>query len=404
MSNNNRDNKPRPNYGFGKAMPANPKKNMDEDVEETTRRVGGRGAPAMVAPSMGAMPMPFNLSGAPQSMQMPGFGASINTAPMKGARVGLQTQSRPKFVWSLNVAPTLPDLHRLERTAAFVPNTNASVIAARISNVLRDRSIEAAYDNDKAKVKCVTTEGVDFRVRLYRGKNQYSHGIIVEVQRRFGSSLHFHADTEAILDAAQGKTPMPPPAIRSALPEVSDDEDDDDCDVPPPSGASSLAMIAKMLNFSGFDAQYVGMQMLSPLVDSERMSLQTARAVSTELLNQNSEVGTKIFGYIVNRSTDESVMTLRAMSLQILADSMKASGIVPQFVRAPLRPVLLKDLKDSEAHPRTAMMAARCLEYFIRGDHDTMELNEAFEHAREVGEARHAGLMRQAERCISSIR
>ena len=42
-------------------MPANPKKNMDDGVEETTRRVGGRSAPTMVAPSMVAMP----LSGAP---------------------------------------------------------------------------------------------------------------------------------------------------------------------------------------------------------------------------------------------------------------------------------------------------------------------------------------------------
>ena len=401
----NRDNKPKPNYGFGKAMPANPKKNMDEGVEETTRRVGGRAAPAMVVPSMGAMPMPFGMSGSSQTMQMPGFGASISTAPMKGARVATSTQSRPKFVWNLSSVPTLPEFHPLERTAVFVPNTSASVIAARISAVLRDRSIEATYDNDKAKVKCVTTEGVDFRVRLYQGRNQYSHGIIVEVQRRFGSSLHFHGEMEAILDAAQGKMPSPPPPIANALPEVSDDEDDDDYDAPPPNGASSLAMVLKMLSFSGFDAQYLGLQTLSSLVDSERMSLATARAVSTELLKEDSEVGTKVFGYIMtNKNNDESALTLRVMSLQILADAMKASGIVPEFVRKPLRPVLLQDLKDAESHPRSALMAARCLEFFIRGDNDTMELNEAFEHAREVGEARHASLMHQAERCISSIR
>ena len=403
MSNNNR---PRPNYGFGKAMPANPKRNMDEGVEETTRRVGGRGvAPAMVAPRMGAMPMPYNMSGS--SMQMPaGFGASINTAPMKAPMVQSSSKSTvPKFAWDLQTVPTLPELHRLERTAAFVPHTSPTVVAGRISDVLRDRSIEATYDNDKAKVKCVTNEGVDFRLRLYRGRNQYSHGIIVEVQRRFGSSLVFHGDTEAILEAAQGKIPMPPTPVASALPEVSDDdESDDEYDVPPPSGASSLVMIKKMLDYSGFDAQYVGMQMLSPLVDSDRMSLSTARAVSTELLKADSEVGAKVFTYIVKRSTDESQMTLRAISLQILADSMRASSIVPEYVRAPLRPVLLAYLKDAEAHPRTALLAARCLEFFIRGDQDTMELNEAFEHAREVGEARHAGLMRQAERCISSIR
>jgi hypothetical protein len=401
-SNDNRDEKkPKPSYGFGK-MPANPKKIMDDNVEETTRRVGGRGAPAMsmVAPSMGAMPMPFAFTGGPQNQ---GFGASISTAPMKAPQVSTQTQRSPKFVWNLNSVPTLPEFHPLERSAVFVPNASPSMIAARVSDLLRERSIEAAYDNEKAKVICLTTEGVDFRIRLYRGRNQYSHGVIVEVQRRFGSSLHFHSDTNAILDAAEGKTPMPPPPSMTALPEVSDDEDDDE-DMALPSGSSSLMMVSKMLSLPGFDAQYLGLQTLSSLVDSERMSLSTARAVATELLKANSDVGAMIFGNIVSRKSDEAGCQLRLMSLGILANSMRASGIVPEFVREPLRPVLLQDLKDAEAHPNTALMAVKCLEYFIRGDHDTMELNEAFEHAFEVGEARHASLMRQAERCIASIR
>ena len=83
---------------------------------------------------------------------------------------------------------------------------------------------------------------------------------------------------------------------------------------------------------------------------------------------------------------------------------MKSCGIVPEFVREPLRPVLLQDIKDAESQPRTALMALKCMEYFIRGDYDSMELNEAFETAFEVGQSRHAALMEQAERCISQIR
>jgi hypothetical protein len=411
-SNDNRnkkdEKKPKPSFSGGMPMPANPK-NLglpDDHVKETTRRVGGRSAPAMVAPSMGAMAMPFSLSGAPLSMQRQGFGAMINTAPMKAPLTATQTQSRPKFVWNLSSVPTLPEFHPLERTAVFVPNTPASAIAPRLSVVMRERSIESTYDNDKAKVKCVTTDGVDFRIRLYRGRNHYSHGIIVEVQRRFGSSLHFHSDTKAILDAAEGRTPPSPPASipnRMALPEVSDDEDDD-YDVPPPSGSSSLGMVSKMLSLPGFDAQYLGLQTLSSLVDPERMCPSTARAVSVELLKVDSEVGNKVLTYILSRKTDESSMSLRVMSLGILANSMKASSIVPEFLRAPLRAVLLQDLKESGTHPNTALYAAMCLEYYIRGDQDAMELNEAFDVALQVGESRHYCLMRQAQRCIASIR
>lgn len=378
-------------------MPANPKRMMDEHVEETTRRIGGRGAaPAMVAPSMGSMPMTF----VPSMTKPSGFGSSISTAPVK-AQSG-PTVSSTKFVWSLSHAPTLPEFHPLERTAVFVPNATPFMVAARISDLLRDRSIQATYDDDKAKVKCITTDGVDFRVRLYRGRNQFSHGIIVEVQRRFGFSIHFHIDTQAILDAAQGKTPMPPPVRQNALPHVSDDEDDDMS--PPPTGSSSLVMVEKMLSFPGFDAQYLGLQTLSSLVDPEKMTLSTARRVSAALLKPNCEVGQKVFTYITNRKTEESYTSLRIMALGILANAMRASSIVPEYLRASLRPVLLEDLNKAEESPNTALVAAKCMEYYIRGDFDAMELNDAFEAARKVGEARHKGLMDQADRCIANIR
>jgi len=367
-------------------MPANPK-NI-KDIDGPSRRVA---APAMKGPSMGD---PF------------GFGASISTAPIKAAAVTkMQAPSGPKFVWNLSTVPTLPEFHPLERSSVFVADTPPSVIAQRLSEVMRDRSIEASYDNAKAKIKCFTTDGVDFRIRLYRGRNLYSHGIIVEVQRRFGTSLEFLNDTKAILDAAEGKAlPLPPASdtSRVALPEVSDDEEDDG--IRPPSGASTLIMVSKMMSLSGFDSQYLGLQVLSSLVDPERMCPKTSRSVALELLKADNEVGNKVLMYILSRKTDESSMTLRVMCLGILANSMKASSLVPAFLRKPLRPVLLEDLKDSEAHPNTALYAARCLEYYIRGDQDSTELNEAFEVALRVGEARHNCLRQQAERCIASIR
>jgi hypothetical protein len=377
----------------------------------------------MIAPSLGPMPSPF---------AMPGFSGTISTAPIKGAQAQISMmqhkQPRQKFVWNLDMVPTLPEFHPLERTAVFVPYTTPSIVAQRVSDTLRERSIEATYEDEKGKAKCVTTDGVDFRVRLYQGRNKYSHGIIVEVQRRFGASIHFHNDTQAILDSAEGKIPEPPPtrmnSNNNALPLVSDEEDDystatststasTPATAPTPSGASSLIMVSKMLALPGYDAQYLGMQTLSSLVDAAKMSPATARAVSTELLKPNSQVGAKVFKYIVNRNStnnnqddSSSLLGLRVMAMGILANSIKATsaGTVPEFVREPLRPVLLQDLRQAEAHPRTAYMAAKCMEHFVNGDYDTMELNQAFEAALEVGNAKHKDLMKQAERCIAKIR
>jgi hypothetical protein len=397
--NNQDDDKDKgmPSY-YGKAMPANPKMMMDDDVEETTRRVGGRGvpSPSMIAPNMAPMAMPFG-----NPAMMGHMGPSFSTAPTKGPVVATQSQGPPKFVWSLPAVPTLPEFHPLERTAVFVPNTPPPVISQRISDVLRERSIEAAYENDKGKAKCVTTDGVNFRIRLYRGRNRYSHGIIVEVQRRYGSSIHFHSDIKAILDAAEGKVPSPPSPTMNVLPMVSDDEDF----APPTTGASSLVMVSKMLSLPGYDAQSLGLQTLSSLVDEAKMGLLTARNVSKELLKIDNEVGRRVFTLIMDRSSeDETAVGLRVMALNIFANALKATGSVPGYLREPLRPVLLEDLTKSESHPRTAFMAAMCMERFIAGDHDSMELTDAFEAALAAGQSRHASLMRQAQRCLSMVR
>jgi hypothetical protein len=367
------------------------KKNMDEDEEEVTRRIGN------ARPNF--RPNPGNTAFA--SPMMPA--SMMNTAPAK-AQAAMQSQHRPNAVWGLSTVPTLAEFHPLERTAVFVANCTPSTLSSRIANVLRELSIEASYDDSKAKVTCVTSEGVDFRIRLYGGRGEFSHGIIVEVQRRFGGSLNFHNETKAILEAAEGRRPSS--ALSSkALPEVSDDEDDDEDYAPPPSGASSLVMVSKMLEIPGFDGQYLGLQTLSTLVDTEKMTTQTARKVGAELLKADSEVGRQVFAYIVNRKLDdESYVELRVMSLDILAKSMKATSLVPEFLRAQLRSVLLEDIKAAEKYPRAACSALRSMEYFIRGDEDTMELNDVFTVALAAGEARHNHLMHQAQRCIAAIR
>jgi len=392
MNPNDRNRRP---PGSKKGVPAIPKKNMmDDDEEERTRRING-GRPNF-SPNLGTTQFASPMMPAPM----------MQTASVKVQAAIPSRRSSAIYNWNLHSVPTLPEFYPLERTAVFLADTPCETIASRIAKALRERSIEATYDDAKAKVRCMTTEGVDFRIRLYRGRGQFSNGIIVEVQRRFGSGLSFHTEMKAILDAAEGKPPSPAPRRVSSrnLPEVTDDEDDDY--IPPPSGVSSLSVVSKMLQIPGFDGQYLGLNTLATLVDPEKMSPQTSRKVSAELLKPDSEsdVGPQVFSYIVNRKDDEDYAHLRVMALQVLASAIKATGIIPAFLRDDLRTVLLKDIKDAEKHPRAACAALGSMEFFVRGDEDTMELNEAFETALAAGEARHKLLMNQAQRCIAAIR
>eukprot|EP01083_Nonionella_stella_P131042 397854_1 len=99
--------------------------------------------------------------------------------------------------------PNLPSFYPLDQAAAFVPQASPPILATRIVSALKSRSISVTYDVKNVKVDCVSKSDVHFRVRLYRGRGEYNHGIIVEVQRREGFDISYAQDVYAILDAAE---------------------------------------------------------------------------------------------------------------------------------------------------------------------------------------------------------
>jgi hypothetical protein len=370
--------------------------NMDEDVEETTRRVGFN--PSFAPSNISFEPPPMMAPMSHTGLGGPASGAYSTAAP----KASTLSFGRPsKFQWFLSDAPTLPEFHPLERTAVFVPNTDASIVSGRVSDVLRDRSIEASFDDTKGRARCVSADGVDFRVRLYRGRGQYKHGIIVEVQRRFGTSINFHSDTKAILDSAEGKTPSPPPSKPATLPLGPQDDNYSPC------AGSSLGMVARMLNFPGYDAQYLALQTLTSLTDPAKMGYATAKSVSRELMtSQSSDVGVKLLSLILSSpKAQEETFNQRVMAMGVLANVLQVvAGDVPEAIKMQLRPVMKQDLRKAESNPRLATIAARCIEFLIENDRSASDIyHDALEAAYQVGSDRHAGLMRQAERCLQKI-
>ena len=394
-------------------MPMNVSINIDDDDigEETTRRVGG------FTPSFDNVAF----HGSP-SMAAPAFrtpGPSINTAPQKSAGASAASTSRGAFSqpsttssasnnrvakagWRIVDVPILPEFRPLERSAVFVAHATAPEVARRVSNVLRERSIEATYDNAKAKARCVTQDQVEFRVFLYRGQKSYSHGIIVEVQRRFGSSTSFIQDARAILDAAEGKLPPPPRMSRAEIPLVSDSEDDyGEADV----SETSLDFVRKMLSHPGYDARLLALQTLSSLSDANKMGRGTARGIAKALMNPDNDVGTKVFGLIVDKHhQDEEFSTIRALAMTVLANCVSSvQGNVPGLMREILRPTLIEQLRTAQKNPQMAFLACRCIEFLLPGDHNAGDLYGILEEARDVGESRHAGLMQQAQKCVELV-
>ena len=310
----------------------------------------------------------------------------------------------PPKGWNLKDVPGLPEFYPLERTACFVPNiprNEAMIIANRVSTVLREMSIDVTYDNTKAKAKCMTPENVDFRVRLYRGRNQYNHGIIVEVQRRFGFSINFHSQTMAILDAAEGKNPnIPPPVV--GLPEISDSDDEYDTSLP----SSSLAFVSKMLKHPAYDAHALGLKTLSSLTNPVKMGTTTARKISTAFLEPGDDVGIKVIALVQDDSMDPADETfgLRLMAMTALSNGIQAlSGDIDESLWNELRPIFIKILRKAPDNPQLAYLAARSLEFHVQQDPDPSELRAILQSAQAVGESCHADLRREAGVCLTKI-
>jgi hypothetical protein len=301
-------------------------------------------------------------------------------------------------IWKLRIAPTLPEHYPLERTAVFVPNASPSEVSLRVSNVLRECSIEADYEDDKAKAKCFSADGVDFRVRLYRGRREFDHGIIVEVQRRFGFSSTYYSDVVAILDAAEGKV------SKGTTPSGWDLPLCDECDEPI-EGSSSLSMVSHLLRHQGYDAHYLALQTLSSLTNSSKIGGSTARAVSAELFRADAEhdVLDKVLSLLIGDMNADDAFNLRSMSLLVIANAFESlNGDVQSIIKDQLRPTLLFELRRADSNPSNAAQAARILEFYLPED-SGRDVRNALNFALQEGCARYASLEQQARVCLAKL-
>lgn len=132
----------------------------------------------------------------------------FGTSASSPAATPLSQASASSSHWNLREqdVPALPSFYPLEKSAVFIPHASAPAVASRIADALQSRSIKSSFDAQHAKVDCVSESNVEFRIRLYRPRGEdLGHGLIVEVQRRFGFDVSYMQDVFAILDSAKGK-------------------------------------------------------------------------------------------------------------------------------------------------------------------------------------------------------
>ncbi|CAJ1949139.1 unnamed protein product [Cylindrotheca closterium] len=149
-------------------------------------------------------PAPESLSAnqLPQSLLISNSSSSIAMPP------------RPRTPWAVkdhslkHIPKYYPPMD--PNCTAFVPGTTASVVAFRIAECLRQHSVAVEYDNESITANAMTVDRCHFEIQLWKGKItptvDYSHGVVVEIQRRSGNTISFHQVCTAILQAARGES------------------------------------------------------------------------------------------------------------------------------------------------------------------------------------------------------
>lgn len=185
--------------------------------------------------SEGLPPLEFQEGG--DRLSLSASSASSNSLDGETMQRGLALSSWQVQDDRLNPIPPLhPPIHPC--CMVYVGDTSAtpSMVACRISECLRKRSIVVEYDSETSTptATCLNQEGVMFVIYLYKGgkrnvdrrdsrvedsfesqsfdsssgnmkkKVDFSHGIIVECLRIRGDVISFHRDCRAILSCARG--------------------------------------------------------------------------------------------------------------------------------------------------------------------------------------------------------
>mmetsp|Transcript_14932 Transcript_14932/g.32514 ORF Transcript_14932/g.32514 Transcript_14932/m.32514 type:complete len:456 (+) Transcript_14932:321-1688(+) len=343
--------------------------------------------------------------------------------------------------WSVGRLDSLPDDFPLERTSRRISTISGSVVAARINDCLVTRSIEAVYNDVEAKAKCRTSDYVSFRIRLF---SDGEDGVVVEVQRRRGSSFNFMKDCRAILDAAEGRSSgrsaSLPTASLPALKPVSGLA----ClkgvkiDAPSTDEPSTVVKDAEdLLKQHQRDTNMLGMQNLEELTNPLSTSQEAVRLAARSVVSEDSS--STIRGAISSLLEFNSLQSeqsyqpaakdekdfdyderMHNLSLSVVYNALSAmedEGSLSQHFKSheswfhdTLIPVLVRDVESAKDRPHDACMAAKCI-HCLAGCAPSVRESimgagalHALAKAKRFGAGNHASLAEVVERATGLLK
>jgi hypothetical protein len=154
-----------------------------------------------------------SLPSAPDSLLSSALPQSLSSSSTTMLISDSHIPSRPRTLWDVqdnflqHIPKHYPPLN--PNCTIFISNTAPSVVAIRIAECLRQRSIAVEYDEESSTATAMTVDRCHFQIQLWKGKItpkvDFSDGVVVECIRRSGDTMSFHHACRAVLLAANGE-------------------------------------------------------------------------------------------------------------------------------------------------------------------------------------------------------
>lgn len=195
-------------------IPTPPKKlrnNMRQPTLSTDRKPSAR---SMDSPSVASASRPPSLLA----------GLQVSLFPSDRTTENISVPPRPRRLWSVSdtairpIPPFYPPMNR--HTTIYVSDAPPSVVAVRIAECLRIRSVSVEYDDESLTATALTIDRVHFSIHLWQGRSSaaindstragaqgvalpdFSHGVVVECIRLRGDVISYHRVVQAVLQAS----------------------------------------------------------------------------------------------------------------------------------------------------------------------------------------------------------
>lgn len=311
--------------------------------------------------------------------------------------------------WAVT-APRAKPSYGLENGTVQI-NEPAAIVAARIDNCLRLRSVQAKFDSDRAEALCKTSSMVQYQIILYdagdsdeSGEQSTSTSTFVEIVKRNGDGFSFINERRAIVDAAKGLGGV---KSRSPMMMVLPDEMLDQ--YVPPSDTEIEDMLDRatdQLHSKHYNAVIFALQNLYSMMTTDKRHSNVANQVSKYIIGNYNDIRDIIASLFASRAgdmKDERNEKICNLALDIFNSAMQAflsdknndggKDYECKYFVESMVPPLVAAVENYDQNPHTACLAMKCLSFMATSSSFARTMIGETNFAKDVEEAKVYGSM-----------